>query len=32
MDEAAITRSERYGATKAAITRMIQALRDYAVG
>jgi N-formylglutamate amidohydrolase len=30
MNEAAITRTERYGATKSAITKMIQAVREYA--
>lgn len=29
MDETALTRNERYGATQAAITRMIEALRSY---
>jgi N-formylglutamate amidohydrolase len=29
MDESALTRNERYGATQAAITRMIEALRRY---
>ncbi len=30
MDETALARTERFGATKAAITRMIAALEDYA--
>lgn len=30
MDEAALTRSERFGGTKAAITRMLQAVRAFA--